>query len=185
MIKKLYFLALSAMIGIMVLVSCEKENLATQNVVKFDNFSLIEGRLAFDNETSFRKTLDGLYLSQDELDKWEKTIPDYTSMRTQFETMTDEKAEELINKIEENKYIFTLVEEQDGEMSMERNIYNDVLATLISEGGFLQIGAKVYRFTYDYFYSVDLGNIDLLKVDKIDDTNPHVSKTEIKREFVH
>lgn len=182
MLKKLLYLALFAVIGITVLVSCEKEDLATQNSIEFDGFSFVDGRLAFDNDASFRKTLDELYLSQDELDNWENGITGYTSMRSQFEEMTDEDAEKLVGKIEENKFIFTLLEEANGDLSMERNLYNDVLATLVNFDGYLQIGDKVYRFTYSHYYSVDVNDMELLKAEEFG--NPKVSKTEIKREFV-
>lgn len=182
MIKKLLYLVLFAATGIAVLVSCEKEDLVTQNAIEFDGFSLIEGRLAFDNDVSFSKTLDELYLSQGELDKWEKGITGYISMRTQFENMTDEYAEELMGKMEENKYVFTLLEEENGDLSMERNLYNDVLATLVDHNGYLQVGDKVYRFTYTHYYSVDVNDIELLKAEEF--SNPKVSATEIKREFV-
>ncbi len=109
MLKKLLYLALFAVIGITVLVSCEKEDLAKQNSTEFDGFFFVDGRLAFDNDASFRKTLDELYLSQNELDNWENGITGYTSMRSQFEEMTDEDAEKLVGKIEENKFIFTLL----------------------------------------------------------------------------
>lgn len=185
MINNFKLFALSTLIGIMFLVSCEKENPVTQNTTQSDNFSLIEGRLAFDNEAAFRKTLDELYSTQNALDEWEEAVSGYTSLRTVCETITYEKAEEFVNKSEKHKFIFAMVEEENGELSMERNIYNDVLATLISDKGFLQIGEKVYRFTYDYFYSTDVKDIDLLDINTIDNLNSKVIRTEIKREFVH
>lgn len=180
--KELLYFAVSVVLGITLLFSCKKEDIANQQVVKYDGFSLIEGRLAFDSEASFNEIMAWLYLSQDSLDKWEMQIPRYISMRTRFEKFAKEDAEELIGKLEEYKFNFTLIGEGGGELSMERNLYNDVLATVVNQDGYLQIGNTVYRFIYTHYYSGDISDIDLLNAE--DFSNPKVTATKIKREFV-
>ncbi|MEO1626741.1 MAG: hypothetical protein AAFV25_16425 [Bacteroidota bacterium] len=182
--KKIYFFVFTALIGMAALVSCQKENITTNEAVQFEGFALIDGRLAFDDEASYKDVLNQLYLAQDELDKWEKAVPSYTSMRTQFESFTDENAEKILENFEEYKYLLAKISEPNGDYSIERNIYNDVISTLVSNDGFLQIGTTVYRFTHDHFYSVDVEDIDLLKTANIDLSNPAVTRTTIKRDFM-
>lgn len=181
MIKNLCLFAFSAILGITLLISCEKDSKVTSEVVQYDGFSLIDGRLAFDSEESFNKVLDMHYLNQDGLDAWEKSISEYVSMRTQFESYSDENAEELKDNIEDYKYLFAMLEEENGDFSIERNLYNDVLSTVINSNGFLQIGNDVHRFTYAQFYTTDVSNIELLKSEAYQ--NSEVKTTEIKREF--
>lgn len=185
--KQILFLILSIILGGTVLISCEKETLPLQNSIKnfeYDQFSVVDERLVFEDEVAFRKTLDDLYLSQEKLDVWENGIADYTSMRTYFETLAEIDSEDLMNNLQEYMFTFTLIEEEDGMKSMERNIYNDVIATLINKDGFMQIGKTVYRFTYDYFYSTDVSNISLLTSKSIDPRNTLVEITKINREFI-
>ncbi|MFK7982660.1 MAG: hypothetical protein AB8G86_21960 [Saprospiraceae bacterium] len=104
-------------------------------------------------------------------------------MRTKFDTYTDEDAENLIKNKQNYIFNFAFVN-QGGEESIERNLYDDVLATLVNDEGYLQIGNKVHRFTYEDYYTVDKEKLVLLqKLDLNQANNSAISKTEIIRTF--
>jgi hypothetical protein len=79
------------------------------------------------------------------------------------------------------KYLFSIVEEGNGEKSVERNIDNDVLATVINKDGYLQIGENIYRFTRDYYLKTDVKNMHLLQLNDFSSKKDLVMRVDIKR----
>lgn len=181
--NKFYFLTTMTLFSLFFLFSCEKENINVAENVNINNFTVTEGMLVFEDETTLQKVLSELTDKQDELDAWEKNIPNFTSMRTKFDSYTDEVTESLIENKQDYIFNFALVNE-GGEESIERNLYDDVLATIVNDEGYLQVGSKVHRFTYGDYYTVDKENLVLLqKLDPNQANNSAISKTEIIRTF--
>ncbi|MFK7982661.1 MAG: hypothetical protein AB8G86_21965 [Saprospiraceae bacterium] len=72
---KFYFLTTITLFSLFFLFSCEKENINAIENVKINDFTVTEGMLVFEDETTFQKVLTELTDNQDELDAWEKNIP--------------------------------------------------------------------------------------------------------------
>lgn len=181
--NKFYFLTAVTLFSLFFLFSCEKENINVTKNVEINDFTVTEGMLVFEDETALQKVLTELTDKQDELDVWEKSIPNFTSMRTKFDTYINEDAEILIKNQQDHIFNFAIVNEGEEE-SIERNLYDDVLATLVNDEGYLQIGNKVHRFTYGDYYTVDKKDLALLqKLDLNQTNNSAISKTEIIRTF--
>ena len=183
--KGFLYLGFAVLAAILVVMACEKDQLPQQASAQLDGLTLIDGRLAFEHETAFQQTLQQLYAAQDKLDEWEKNVPNYRSMRTYFESMAEkmpEEVKEIVDNIDAYRYTFTLLQEDNGDRVLERNLYNDVLATLINDEGYLQIGDQVHRFTYTHYYSVDVAAVDLLQEASL--KNPQVMATKIEREVI-
>lgn len=169
---------------VVLMAACHKEYQKNQSEASEPDFIMSQGMLVFKDENSFMEILKGLYSIQDKLDMWERSIPGFVSQRTWFEELAKDKLPEELSDVDKYKYVYAIVKEGDGALSMERNIYNDVLATLISKDGFIQIGDLVYRFTYERYYYTDIGNIEQLFVNKIDVSSPDIKEKEIEREFI-
>ena len=183
--NKINLFLLSTFFVVFLFNSCSKEIVQEEReIIQYEGFSLIDGMIAFDSESTFRTILDELFENQDNLDIWEKEVEGFTSLRTKYESITDEMAEDILENIDDYKYVFTLNEEEDGFKSADRNIASDVISTLVNDEGFLQIGDIVHRFTYSYYFSTNAQNFDLLNVADIDSNHPKIEKTKIKREFI-
>jgi hypothetical protein len=160
---------------------CKKEPGVDQNVSNYEHFSIIDGRIAFHSQADYDAVKLKLASEQDKIAAWEASLSNYTSMRTAYADMTDERASELLNHLDDYKYLFTKVQEESGEFSMERNVDNDVMATLINKDGLLQIGDDVYRFTRDRFFKTDVKNLDRLMTNSIDLQDKKVAAFDVKR----
>ena len=150
--------------------SCNKEELQEQQS-SMDTGQVYEknGILNFASETSFKTTIENLIKNQNTLNEWETQFPNFVSMRTAFENISD-KDIEAMSKIESNKGFEDLVTftESNGELEARMNIDDLVLATIINKNGLVRIAESVYKVRYNILYKVEEKNMEILK--SIDDS---------------
>lgn len=163
----LKFSSLCMALFLMTFSSCKEEYLADAEK-REGKINVNNGRLTFDSDATFRSTIQSLIKQQDKLDEWEKQWPSFTSMRRAYNQISDEKKIQLITSGDLSGYesILAITGEGD-EKEMDIIISDPILATLVSNDGYLYIGDKAYKFMSDKFFIIqDYDDSKLSKINK-------------------
>ncbi len=172
---------------LLVVLSCsENRIIAEQNQELLnakETFRVQDGVLHFSSKEEFDRVWQSILNKSNQfLDNWEKELPNFTSMRKAYTSITEAD----ILKITSTKSIqgyenYLILIEVGGEIEATCMIDNEALATLFNKDGLVVIGAKAYKYKFNSIVEVKSANKDVLV--ELSKPNPSMPKTIIK-EFV-
>ncbi len=140
------FITLLATITSLILVSCGDDDNSKPAPSPKPDLEVKEGRLVFKDTSVFNNTLNELAEMDDEaLDAWEERIG-HLSMRRAIDNLFDLEDENLIQS-KLSQYSNILIDEDDGDY--ELIVEDDLLATIISADGKIEIGENLYQVASD------------------------------------
>ena len=126
--------------------------------------------LYFDTETELIETILKIpYFSKNELTEWEETNG-YKSIELEAERLyslidpegfTDLDGVKMF--VEKNNKYFQLIEEDNGEYTLETKNYNNPWKYLVNEDNMFQVGSKLYKVYSNSLLLVDESKIDQIK----------------------
>jgi hypothetical protein len=151
------------LIAVFAFVACNREEPTAPNQQRADAIEVKDGRLHFASEELFRATIKQLGQQQNALAEWEKQFSGFTSMRTAFSQLTDEDYYKIASgNLAPYQDIVTVIGEGEEKEAM-RVISDGILATLVSKDGFLYVGNKAYKFSWDQMHIVEDFTAEKLK----------------------
>ncbi|REA60080.1 hypothetical protein DSL64_15475 [Dyadobacter luteus] len=168
------FKAISLLFGfLIILIACNRAGFESETpLVPVDNadiqnsarIGLFEDALHFRSKAEFDSTLMYLRENQDKLDIWERDFSNFKSMRTKYNELSDEDLEKTTEQnIDQYNGLLKIITDKDGETEIDRMIDDPVLSTIVNERGYVIVGDRAYRFSFEELSFTDLKNVDLLK----------------------
>lgn len=149
-----------------VFLGCQKEVTEKSTIVEsnpqfksgypiLSGIEVIDGRLYFENQSEFAVALQTLFNNQNNLDGFEEQFRGFNSSRMAFDLVNEQMVESLNGNISTlSNYAILL--NKNGDTCLEPVIDRLVLSVLFNDEGVLQIGQKIWKETYYYFYEMDL-----------------------------
>jgi hypothetical protein len=148
-------------IGITVwLASCKDSSLISVSPDLESEVSVVSGHLRFRNMTAFTNTVR-LLQKGNNYDAWESQFQGYTSMRRAYTEVSTRFSDKDFDRKELLPYQnVVMARETQGGTSFERVLCDDLLATVVSQKGILQIGDSLYLPLADQLRVVHAKNAD-------------------------
>lgn len=193
-LKNLYHIAIFVFAIVFVLAGCKKEEVTTDSKINnnIDNskISVIDGRLVFQDEATFKNYLDFIYENQAIPEKINKMYKqnDFTSMMEIYHEgmQKNKETDEFSNFCEAHPSVFSKLEDEES-IIYELEI-PFVLAHIANENGIYQVGQKIIRATESYTITITDGNetkipILMQSVETISDKSIDIKATKLTREY--
>lgn len=157
---------------LLVIAGCDSIGSNDPKIVSAENKNIIQAelplvkneRLYFESKTDFGSFMDHLIDNQDlsYLDEIERSINDFVSLRT----VTDE----FLSRNMDDEFV--------GDQEMLRIVEDPVFESVLNRDAEIQIADSVYKVTYNYVYSVNVENANLLSDIQLRPSFPSKQSTE-------
>ncbi|MEM9719353.1 MAG: hypothetical protein AAGA10_08905 [Bacteroidota bacterium] len=152
---------------VLALGSCTtQENVNPQETpsLKADIFEQ-DGRLVFRDVEVYEETRLMLRDNSDFHDVWEQQFPNFTSMRTAFDNLSELEWDRIYDNASNQGFenLLTLVWEEGKTFHVERVVPLDYVATMVNHDGLVQIGNELYKHTQDHLLIIDVSNKEIDK----------------------
>lgn len=150
--------------GLLIFHSCERSPLDLQaepeKASAVAAFSVVDGRLVFQEMDTYRKILEELASNSHTLNEWEQQLTGYRSMFTAYQQLTEAEQEQIGTAYLQDgalagyENIVSIIRGPDGELEAVSNVDFPILERLVNDDGLIQIGDSLYKYTYNQIAKV-------------------------------